>query len=384
MMTLLPRRAAWLALTCAALTGVAAILAGCSGSARPKPAALPAGLSNPLSLAWSAKLPGPVDYPLQIDVHDSRVTLATTNGTVVTLDAATGNQLARAQAKDKLIAGVGGDGKTAAVVTQDNQLVALDGTRPIWRRRLSTQSYTAPLVAGGRVFVLGADRSLFAFDGASGAPLWHTQPPEGSPLVLRQAGVLLPVGNTLVAGLAGRLTGVDPDQGSVRWEAPLAVARGTNDVERLVDLIGGVVRSGNTLCARAFQAVVGCADVTDGKVLWTRTASGGTGLAGDAEALYGAEADGRILAWQRASGERAWVSDALQWRYLSSPQVFGPWIAVGDEKGSVLLLARTDGHLAGRAATDGSAIAVQPVVAGNVLVVVTSAGGVYGFRQPST
>jgi outer membrane assembly lipoprotein YfgL len=379
----MPRRAALLALTCAALTG-AAVLAGCSGSARPKPTALPAGLSSPLRQAWSARLSGPVDYPLQIDVHDSRVTLAAANGTVLTLDAATGGQVARAQIKGKLIAGVGGDGKTAAVVTQDNQLIALDGARPIWRQGLSTQSYTAPLVAGGRVFVLGADRSLFAFDGASGAPLWHTQPPEGSPLVLRQAGVLLPMGNTLVTGLAGRLTGVDPDQGSVRWEAPLAVARGTNDVERLVDLIGGVVRSGNTLCARAFQAIVGCADVTDGKVLWTRTASGGTGLAGDADVIYGVEADGRVMAWQRAGGERAWVSDALQWRTLSSPQIFGPWLAMGDEKGSVLLLARADGHLVGRAATDGSAITAQPVVAGGVLVVVTRAGGVYGFRQASS
>jgi len=377
-MITLSRRFAWLALI------GATILAGCSGAPRPKPAELPAGLSSPLQQVWSAKLPGPVDYPLQIQVQGNHVTVAARNGAVVTLDAATGSELARAQVDGNLTAGVGSDGHTAAVVTQNNQLVALDGTRTIWRRRLSTQSYTAPLVAGGRVFVLGADRSLFAFDGASGAQLWHTQPPAGNPLVLLQAGVLLPVGNTLVAGLAGRLTGIDPDQGSVRWEAPLAVARGTNDVERLVDLVGGVVRAGNTLCGRTFQTAVGCADVTSGNVLWTRPANGGTGLAGDDKTLYGTEANGRVLAWQRANGERVWDNDALQWRYLSGPRVFGPWIAVGDEKGSVLLLARTDGHLVGRAATDGSAITAQPVVAGNILVVVTSAGGVYGFRQPST
>ena len=373
------RRCAWLMLACAALTG-AVMLAGCSGSARPKPADLPPGLTNPLRQAWSAKLPGPVDYPLQIQVQGSRVTVAATNGAVVTFDAATGRELAHAQIKGKLTAGVGSDGKTAAVVTQDNQLVALDGARQIWRQRLSTQSYTAPLVAGERVFVLGADRSLFAFDGASGAPLWHTEPPAGDPLVLLQSGVLLPMGNTLVAGLAGRLTGVDPDQGAVQWEAPIAIARGTNDVERLVDLVGGVVRADDTLCARAFQTAVGCADTT-GKVLWTRPSNGGTGLAGDDKTLYGAEADGRVLAWQRANGERAWVNEALQWRYLSGPQVFGPWVAVGDNKGSVLLLARTDGHLAGRAVTDGSAIAVQPVVAADTLIVVTHAGGVYGFRR---
>jgi outer membrane assembly lipoprotein YfgL len=373
-----PRRFAWLALM------GAAILAGCAGAPRPKPSELPAGLTNPLQQAWAAKLPGPVDYPLQIQAQGNHVTVAARNGVVVTLDTTTGNEVARGQADGSLTAGVGSDGRTAAVVTQDNQLVTLNGARVIWRRRLSTQSYTAPLVAGGRVFVLGADRSLFAFDSASGTQLWHTQPPAGNPLVLLQAGVLLPMGNTLVAGLAGRLTGIDPDQGAVRWEAPLAVARGTNDVERLVDLVGGVVRAGNTLCARTFQTAVGCADITSGNVLWTRPANGGTGLAGDDKTLYGTEANGRVLAWQRANGERAWDSDALQWRYLSSPQIFGPWIALGDEKGSVLLLARADGRLVGRAATDGSAIAAQPVVASGMLIVVTRAGGVYGFRQHSS
>jgi outer membrane assembly lipoprotein YfgL len=369
-----------LALGCAMLAS-AALLAGCSGTGRPKPADLPAGLSNPLHAAWSVKLPGPVNYPLQIHVQGDNITLAASNGTVLTLVAATGREVARAQVRGGLIAGVGSDGHTSAVVTHDNQLVASADGHQLWQQRLPTQSYTAPLVAGGRVFVLGADRSLLAFDGANGAQLWHTTPPAGDPLVLRQAGVLLPVGNTLVAGLAGRLTGVDPDQGVVQWEAPLAVARGTNDVERLVDLVSGVVRAGNVLCARAFQTTIGCADASDGKVLWTRPANGGTGLAGDDQTLYGTEADGRVLAWQRANGERVWSSSDLQWRYLSGPQVFGPWIVLGDSTGSVLALARADGRLAGRAATDGSSIDVQPVVVGNTLVVVTQAGGVYGFTR---
>jgi outer membrane protein assembly factor BamB len=93
------------------------------------------------------------------------------------------------------------------------------------------------------VFRAGADRSVTAFDGQTGRRLWSQQRP-GEPLVLRQAGVLLAVGDTLVAGLAGRLVGMNPVNGSVRWDAPIATPRGTNDVERLVDLVGGVSRDG--------------------------------------------------------------------------------------------------------------------------------------------
>lgn len=357
----------------------AAVLAGCAaGSARPKPADLPPNEALVgVRQAWSARIPG-VQLPLQVSVHGQQVTLAGSDGTVVTLDAGNGAELGRASAGEPLSAGVGSDGRMSAVITRANQVVALEGGRELWRRRLPTQSYTAPLVAGGRVFVLGADRSLVALDGQSGQLLWNLQRP-AEPLVLRQSGLLMAVGNTLVAGMAGRMVGVDPDDGSVRWEAPLASARGTNDVERLIDLVGGVRRQGSVVCARAFQAAVGCVDAASGSVAWTRPANGATGVAGDDERVYGTEADGRVLAWNAVSGERAWVSERLKWRHLTAPLVLGRSVVMGDSTGLVHMLSREDGRALNRMSTDGSGIAVTPVAAGNTLVVVTRNGGVYGF-----
>jgi outer membrane assembly lipoprotein YfgL len=358
----------------------AAVLAGCaSGSARPKPAELPPNVAMMgVRQAWTARVPA-ASFPLQARVVGSQVVLAGSDGSVVTLDANTGGQVSQANVGAQISAGVGSDGRVSAVVTRDNSVVALEGGRELWRYRLPTQSYTAPLVAGGRVFVLGADRSVTALDGRAGTLLWNLQRP-AEPLVLRQAGVLTAVGNTLVAGLAGRLVGVDPDNGNVRWEAPVASARGTNDVERLVDLVGGVRRQGNVVCARAFQAAVGCVDAYNGNVAWTRPASGATGVDGDEERVFGAESDGRLLAWRADTGDRAWATDRLQWRYLTAPLVLGRSVVVGDEAGLVHFLSRQDGSPLTRVSTDSSGIAVAPVVAGNTLVVVTRNGGVYGFQ----
>ncbi|RRD56671.1 outer membrane protein assembly factor BamB [Comamonadaceae bacterium OH2545_COT-014] len=375
-----PSRRAWRAWQGLSALALAAGLAACSsGSPRPKPAELPpnAALIG-VGQVWSAKLSS-VGFPLQAQVQGGQVTVATDSGTVVTFDAASGRELARASAGAPLNAGVGSDGRVSAVVTRSNEVVALEGARELWRHKLGTQSYTAPLVAGGRVFVLGADRSLTALDGASGRPLWQAQS-QAEPLVLRQAGVLLAVGNTLVAGLSGRLTGVDPDTGSVRWEVPVAVARGTNDVERLVDLVGPVSRQGDVVCVRAFQASVGCVDAVSGQLRWSKPAQGGTGVHGDAELLFGAESDGKIVAWRAASGDRAWDSALLQWRQLTAPLALGRSVIVGDEKGLVHMLSRQDGSPVNRLTTDGSGVAAAPVVAGNTLVVVTRAGGVYAFR----
>lgn len=358
----------------------AATVAGCGSTPdKPKPAELPpnAALLG-VRQAWSARI-GEVVHPLEVQVTGSRITLASSDGSVVALDAATGRDVWRASIGAPLTAGVGSDGRLAAVVTRDNALVTLDEGRELWRQKLPAQTYTAPLVAGGRVFVLAADRSVSAFDGRNGVRLWTLQRPSEA-LVLRKPGVLLAVGDTLVAGLSGRLAGLNPLNGSVRWEAPLATPRGTNDVERLVDLVGRVSRSGDIVCARAFQVSVGCVDTARGATQWVQAANGSEGVHGDDRMVYGTEGDGKVIAWRRSNGERAWVSDRLQYRGLTAPLVVGRSLAIGDATGWVHLLSREDGTTLNRLSTDGSPIAAAPVLAGETLVAVTRSGGVYGFR----
>lgn len=364
----------------------AAVLAGCSvmpsflggGAEKPKPAELPPNAALiAVRPAWTAKV-GAVTEPMSLSVNGTTVTVASADGTVAAIDGASGRDLWRASAGGPIAAGVGSDGRTAAVVTRANELVALADGKTAWREKLSAVAYTAPFVAGGRVFVLSADRSVSAFDGRTGRKLWTQQRP-GEPLVLRHSGVMLAVGDTLVVGLSGRLAGLDPLSGRVRWEAPVAIARGINDVERLVDLVGTVSRVGDSVCARAFQAAVGCVDTARGAVVWTKPASGAEGLHGDGAMVFGTEADGKVIAWKRENGDRAWVSELLRHRGLTAPLSLGRSVVVGDESGLVHMLSRADGSPLNRVATDGSPIMAAPAVAGNTLVVLTRAGGVYGF-----
>ncbi len=377
----------WALLTGLALAAALSV-SGCSlwggslwgGSSKPKPAEL--GPNVPVigvRQAWTAKMSAIDGLALNAHVNGTTVTLASAQGEVVAMDARTGGDVWRTQLNVPLAAGVGSDGRWAAVVSQNAQLIVLDGGREIWRKPLSAQSYTAPLVAGNRVFVLAADRSVAAFDAATGYRLWGQQRP-GEPLILRQGGVLSAIGDTLVAGLSGRLVGFNPDNGVVRWEAPLASPRGTNDVERLVEIVGPTSRVGDNLCARAFQATVGCIDAARGAVLWTQPASGSEGIDGDASMLFGTESNGTVLAWQRADGKRAWTSERLQFRKLTAPLLLGRSVVIGDDTGLVHLLARQDAAPLNRLSTDGSAIAATPVAAGDTLVVVTRKGSVYGFR----
>jgi outer membrane assembly lipoprotein YfgL len=359
---------------------VLGLLAACSsGPQKPKPTEL---APNPgllgVRLAWTAKV-GAVDSAMDTKVSGTMVTVANSEGVLAAFDAATGAELWRAALGAPIAAGVGSDGKFTAAVTRANDLLVLDGGRELWRQKLLAPSFTAPLVAGGRVFVLAADRSVTAFDGSSGRKLWNQQRP-GESLVLRQAGVLLAVGDTLVAGMGGRLAGLNPGNGSIRWEAAIATPRGTNDIERLVDLVGRVARDGAVVCARAFQAAVGCVDTARGSLLWSKPAIGSIGVHGDEKYVFGVESDGKMIAWRRGDGDRAWVSERLLYRNLTAPLAVGRSVVVGDEAGLVHWLSRDDGSILTRMATDGSALVAGPVLANGTLIVVTRNGNIFGFK----
>jgi outer membrane assembly lipoprotein YfgL len=317
---------------------------------------------------------------LTVAVNAGTFTLAGDDGTVLALDAESGRELWRASAGSKLSAGVGSDGRHAAVVTREGELVVFDRGQPAWRKSLGVRVATAPLVAGERVFVLGVDRAVQAFDVLDGRRLWTLQRP-GDPLALAQSGVLGAFKDTLVVGQGPRMVGVDPLRGTVRWDAVVGSPRGANEIERLADLVGPAARVDALLCTRSFQAAVGCVDADKGVTVWTKNIGGIEAVSANAQWVVGADASDRITTWKTANGDVAWTTDKLLYRDLSAPLIVGNSTVFGDADGMLHWFATDTGEAQLRLTTDGSAIAVPPVVVGTTLLVVTRKGGVFAFRS---
>ena len=235
-------------------------------------------------------------------------------------------------------------------------------------------------MAGERVFVMGVDRVVGAFDALDGRPLWRLQRP-GDALTLSQPGVLAAYKDTLLVGQGAQLLGVDPLRGSVRWELSMANPRGTNEIERLADLVGPALRLGDVFCARAFQSAVACARADNATLRWSRNVGGVQAVGGDAELLVGADASDRITAWNTANGDIAWTQEKLLYRGLSGPAGHRRarcWSAT--PKARCMRWRATTASLLARWSTDGSPVVAPPVRLGDIVLVVTRNGGLYALR----
>jgi outer membrane protein assembly factor BamB len=356
-----------------------AALAACSAD-KPKPTALEAVAAKANARqVWSARI-GSLGFPMVPAVRAGVFYVASGNGNVQALQADSGAVVWQTTAGGPISAGVGSDGRYTSVVTRGNEVVTFDSGREVWRKRVPSAVVTPPLVAGERVFVMGVDRGVHAFDAVDGRRLWVYSKP-GDALTLSQASVVTAFGNNLLVAQGQRLTALDPLRGTVQWEASMASPRGSNEVERLADLIGPAVRVGDRVCARAFQAAVACADAARGTVLWSRNVGGVNAIAADADLVFGADATDRLTAWRAENGDVAWSHERFLYRGLSGALALGPLVVFGDSEGYVHFLAAATGETQLRLPTGGKAIVGTPALAGTTMLVAAEDGGLYAFRQ---
>lgn len=364
----------------AALT-LLGVLSAC-GSSKPKPAPLESldakSASARATIAWSTRI-GEVQPTATLAVAGGRVALASADGDLLVLDVASGREAWRAQVKGKVSAATGFDGRYAAVVTDANELQVFEQGKLIWQERQPGRVMTAPVVAGERVFLQAVDRSVRAYDALDGRWLWSYQRPGSEPLALGARLVIQPFRDTLLVGQGNRLVGLDPLKGTARFDVNVGTPRGSNEVERLADLVGPMARVDDEACVRVFQFSVACVELNRGSVRWSRPQAGTQAVAADLRTVVGADGTDRLTAWKAENGDFLWRIDRFIHRGLGVPVIWGERIVVGDAEGYLHILAKADGRTLGRIELD-SALAAPPLVSGDLLLVLTRKGTVSALR----
>jgi outer membrane protein assembly factor BamB len=365
--------------------GVLALIAGCSslnpfaskvkGNPPAPLTALKAGMAARTS--WKMEIGKSQNYLLSPALAGNTVIVAAADGALARVEAGNGHQLWRIKASTDLTTSPASDGNLIVIGGAKGKLLAFDmDGKHLWTTQLSSEILSAPAVAHGIVVARSIDNRIVGYDAATGEKKWTVQRPAPA-LTLRLApGMAVHDKDVIIAQPGGKLSSLIMATGAPRWEVEVGVARGATELERVTDIGGAPVVFESEVCAVSYQGRVGCFDLTTGSARWTRDLSSQVGVAVDQLYVFATDDKGAVSAFNRESGTSAWKNDKLAYRGLSTPASFGRAVAVGDYQGYVHFLAREDGALLARVATDGSPITSNPVVAGSNLIFQTQNGTV--------
>jgi len=303
-------------------------------------------------------------------------------GDVVQGDVTTGRVLWHVRLKAPLSGGVGAYGDLVVVGSSDGRLFGLNASdgQLRWQVRLNGEVLSVPAVSERLVAVRTEDGKLRGLSPKDGHELW-VQEQQVPRLSLRGTSSPVIAGDLVLCGFDnGKVMAVNGNDGSVQWEATVTPPHGRTELERLADIDGNVIVSGQNVYAVGFQGRVVMLALDTGQVWWSREASSYRGLALGDDVLYVASSEGEIGAFSARTGAEIWRQSALLHRGITAPAVMGDAIVTADYQGYVHWLDKASGALIARAKSGNVRVSTTPLVVGDIVVVINDRGEITAYR----
>jgi outer membrane protein assembly factor BamB len=329
---------------------------------------------------WQGVLGGKQTSSLIPVVANGSVYAAHPDGSVIVFDEKTGAVVKRFQVpagRGAVSGGVAASKDMIVVGTNKAEVLALDmnGTL-LWSGKVGSEVIAPAAIADTAVVVVGGDGAVTALDVKTGARLWSIQRTLPSLTVRSSAVPVSGRGAVFVGTPQGKLLAIDAATGAIGWEATVANPKGVSELERLVDVVGRPAIDAERICAAAYQGRVACFDLVRGTLLWSRDLSSLTGPLLDAKYVYATDEKGVAQAFDKTTGGTVWKQDVLAGRRATGTALVGDYLAIQDAEGTVHLVDRNSGKIAGRGLGETFAAEVGLVASGDGALVQTRSGQV--------
>lgn len=277
--------------------------------------------------------------------------------------------------KQELTAGVEASEGIVVIGNRKGELFALDQATGAqkWTAKLSGAILSPSLIQAGRVITIANDGTVFAHDAVTGQQVWAYKLPNVQFSLRGQpAPVRLDDRTVIVASANAYVYALDVISGVPRFQRRVAISDGRSDIQRLIDIVGDPVVSGQYLVTTSFQGQVTVTDLATQRVVWSEEASSTNRPEVVDDKVFVSTTDGKLNAYNLATGELLWQNEELLNRQLSNPVTLGQNLIVGDLDGVIHLIDPSSGKLIGRAKTSGEVRSLR--VIDNQLYVATRKG----------
>ncbi|TGO02438.1 hypothetical protein PN36_25250 [Candidatus Thiomargarita nelsonii] len=339
-----------------------------------------------LKTLWTADAGGNIEkgyLKIAPAFHEGRLFTASQKGIVRAFNFKNG-KIVWEQKIDVPISGGPGIGDGLVVLgSQKGEVVALSkkNGHKQWQAQVSSEVLAKPRISRGIVVVRTIDGKLFGLNSQNGARLWVYEPSRTPLLTLRGTSTPVIKHDQIIAGFDnGQIALLELQTGKVLWEAPVAVPRGSTELERMVDIDADPLLVDDTIYVTSYHGRTVAIDLLQAKLLWEKPLSSYAGLGVDLDNLYVSDTKSHIWALERSTGEKWWKQEKLEARNITAPVNIGNYVVVGDLEGYLHWMRRKDGQFVARYRMGKASIFVPPLVVHDILVAYDSQGEIVALR----
>ena len=357
-------------------------------------------LAETPSRAWTTRIAGSSDrrrLAASPVVGGGKLFAVDTDGMVHAFDAVSGSRLwsNRTELEGGLKATVFGggvsfaDGRVFATNGAGN-VIAMDANtgQELWKVTPAGPLRGAPTIAFNSVYVMTQDNQIFALDAADGSLKWQES---GSTAQAGVFGVAAPAAGqgTVIAGYSsGELAAYRYENGRVLWSDALSRTSISTQVGTLADIDADPIIDAGRVYALGQGGRMAAYELTTGQRIWELNLAGISTPAIAGEWIFTLTDDARLLAIQRTTGKVRWLTQLA--RYRDEEDRKGPIFWTGPVlAGGQLWIASSEGEVYRISTGEGSAslftdvdepVSLAPIVADGTLYILDDSGRITAWR----
>ncbi|MDH5660964.1 MAG: outer membrane protein assembly factor BamB, partial [Gammaproteobacteria bacterium] len=236
--------------------------------------------------------------------------------------------------------------------TSKGEVIALDilksGVKVLWQKQLSSEILSRPAIAKGILVAKTIDGRVYGLNVADGNQSWVYDRSVPHLTLRGNSSPLINNDIVITASDSGKLAALTLNDGRLLWETTISVAKGRNQLERIIDMDVDPVVVDDVIYVAGYQGRIAAVKLDSGQLIWSRDFSSYSGLYVDAYRVYVTDAQGQVWALNRYNGSTLWRQNKLLRRQLTAPEAHDNYVVVGDYDGYIHWLNREDGKLIAR------------------------------------
>lgn len=357
-------------------------------------------LGTSLAPVWTAQIAGAsnrVRLAAAPVVSSGRLYAIDTEAVVHAYDAATG------QAAWSSSMRVSGDGRTSSFgggVTADGDMVyATNGVGDVsamdaatgaekWRVRPAGPLRGAPTVSNNTVYVMTQDNQIFALDPADGSTNWNKSATIGQAGIFGVAAPSAAQGTVIAGYSTGELAAYRYENGQDLWTDALSRTSISTSVSSLTDIDADPVIDRGRVYAIGQGGRMAAYELISGQRIWEINIAGIATPVVAGDWVFVLTDDAKLLAVARSTGKIRWIAQLAEFRDQedregpidwNGPVLAGGRLIVASTRGGVWSVDPQSGTPT-ELFSLGESVSVSPVVANQMLYLLDDSGRISAYR----